>query len=851
MIIVYGTKYYGKANVFKRYDHCGNCGNMGWLSSYDAAYFFTLYYIPLIPLGRKRIIDSCPVCNMHRELGLGKYKRLHKKEVSKAMADMELSPDDPEKVKPLIQSFIAYHEIDSFEKAAPLLGEKHRNNADIQSMIGAAYEHLGSMSEAEKYLKRAVVLNENHENKATLAQNLIFQGKPEQARPYLIYVIEEGVKDDVNLLYLLAESYRESGKHEEALKIIDAIENIDEELKDDEDHKEMKASSQASIHTHEKMPSPSIRKPQKITYSRGGSTWIPFLVPAAIVLFALWSFFSKAYEKGANREVWLVNGTGNEYRVDINGSQHVNRVDAATKITLAEGTWDMTFLETPFPVEDVSVTFETPFFSRIFSSPTVVLNPDGLALLGRAETTYSEHEVDAEDTYETFHSSRVYSFPDIDYPFRPFPRQIKLDSDKSAERRSRLYNCRTEFPDDYLGIAYSCIPRDDLPPYLSRALLIAPEDQMVLYGYYGICGGLSKMDQFMAFIKGGLGKRPILVDWHRLYQNAMEQRQPQYDIKGEYGALLEKEPDNPYLYYLLGRVTDDEDKAEALYLKSEGMGSRIGMGYSAISYNHLCMGRNREALDFLNRAMAARPDRKNFASFRTDILLALKDYEALLKMVRMERQKAEYEIELVALEMQYLALSGRKDEAKALGEGFLQREKNNMTREQAVQFKHFFDGALAVAVGDLDGYVSSLEKSAYPNPFHAAIVRQQVDDCMRMLEEQDSMDASRYLIAFCSASTAGQKAKADQLKARAIALLKEGMKEEKKIAKIFMGDAPADPEAVNNIKILPVDKAIMAASLGLSFPGKKAEFFKVADKYICHPDFSHLYLKKIMGGPGE
>ncbi|MBN1900592.1 hypothetical protein JW926_04615 [Candidatus Sumerlaeota bacterium] len=49
-----GTWRYGKRNIHQYQGKCSHCMREGLLSSYDATLYFTFFFIPLIPLGRKR-----------------------------------------------------------------------------------------------------------------------------------------------------------------------------------------------------------------------------------------------------------------------------------------------------------------------------------------------------------------------------------------------------------------------------------------------------------------------------------------------------------------------------------------------------------------------------------------------------------------------------------------------------------------------------------------------------------------------------------------------------------------------------------------------------------------------------
>ncbi len=68
-----GTMYYGKKNLEKYESVCENCGRAGWLKAYETRLWFTLFFIPLVPMERKQVIDYCPSCSSHRAVSLEEW----------------------------------------------------------------------------------------------------------------------------------------------------------------------------------------------------------------------------------------------------------------------------------------------------------------------------------------------------------------------------------------------------------------------------------------------------------------------------------------------------------------------------------------------------------------------------------------------------------------------------------------------------------------------------------------------------------------------------------------------------------------------------------------------------------
>src|SRR6266478_589740 len=60
-----GTHYYGKKNITKRPGPCPHCNRAVELTSYDTRLWFVIFFIPVFPLGRKRLLAYCPACTRH------------------------------------------------------------------------------------------------------------------------------------------------------------------------------------------------------------------------------------------------------------------------------------------------------------------------------------------------------------------------------------------------------------------------------------------------------------------------------------------------------------------------------------------------------------------------------------------------------------------------------------------------------------------------------------------------------------------------------------------------------------------------------------------------------------------
>jgi tetratricopeptide (TPR) repeat protein len=68
-MIIYGTRFYGKTDEVETQESCVHCGRYGKLTSYTGRRFFHIYFIPLIPTGKRtRVTRQCPSCKTGQHL---------------------------------------------------------------------------------------------------------------------------------------------------------------------------------------------------------------------------------------------------------------------------------------------------------------------------------------------------------------------------------------------------------------------------------------------------------------------------------------------------------------------------------------------------------------------------------------------------------------------------------------------------------------------------------------------------------------------------------------------------------------------------------------------------------------
>ncbi len=87
-----GTWYYGKNRIHVIPGRCGQCGQLSELTSYDTTKYFTLLFVPIVPLSKWRVLEECKICHKHRALGLKEWEAAKARDSAEVTAGLRRTP---------------------------------------------------------------------------------------------------------------------------------------------------------------------------------------------------------------------------------------------------------------------------------------------------------------------------------------------------------------------------------------------------------------------------------------------------------------------------------------------------------------------------------------------------------------------------------------------------------------------------------------------------------------------------------------------------------------------------------------------------------------------------------------
>lgn len=239
-----GTTYFGRKNVHSYRGVCESCGQETILEDYETGYFICLFFIPIIPLGRKQIIGYCSSCTRHRAMPLDEYKRLKENAINEGMADLAANKEDPQAAMALIGTLTGFNERSQADELAEATQKSFHDNIDVQLFLGAWYEQQGRADKADACFARAYEIDPKHPA-AIRAEGvgLIGQGRLDEARTLLNQLAPPSPDYEPGVFFLLACAYQDHNQHQKAMELFEFInQNTPEFSKDKAFRKAMKKS---------------------------------------------------------------------------------------------------------------------------------------------------------------------------------------------------------------------------------------------------------------------------------------------------------------------------------------------------------------------------------------------------------------------------------------------------------------------------------------------------------------------------------------------------------------------------------------------------------------------------------
>ncbi len=863
-----GTWYWGKRNMRIRRSVCRFCGHAGDLRSYDTTLFFVLVFVPLVPLSKKRIIDECPRCRKHMAAKMRKWEEGKQKALAGALETCESAPGDVEKATDAVAACVGYHDEESFNAVATILAEPLAHDAGFQQVLAEAHAFFGHHEESEAAFRRSLALRPDPGVQERLDVLLIRHGSVDEARPAIDRVLEEKDREKIGLVYLAVEACQAQGRHKDALELLERCAAAFPEAGRDKGHRRYIKTSKRHGGLTEAGTGKKIKS--ALITSEGGHRVVDrpwraraaMLIAPALALIALAVYLGVAVSAGNSRKVWVVNGLGKPYTVEVGGKPVVLAPMSARQVRVHEGNITVKVTSPGVPIPETRVRIVTPFLSRPMLNRTFVINPDRVALVGEETALYSPSPGSGPGGRSTLHVGKdLYSFSGLDYEFTDFPTQVKTpkSTGKLSKRRVTLWR---QGPVESAPVV--AIEAGDKAAAERARVAVALEPENA--EWFAVLLATSKPDEALATIKPLLARRPVLIEAHRHYQELMERAHPDHDLAAEYRALLAAAPGDAALAYLLGRVTPDRAEARDLWTKA-GAGGVAGANVAgaaadnaarayalgALAYDQNVTGRFEEALASLRQARQIDPSNASIESHERDTLHALGKFDEILAQARyqgnLDKMGPEVTMEKVYYTFRRAGERGGENGATALVERFA-TEIAAENSAAAGAFRNYAMAIIEYCKGNEQGlvkFLSDLSGDEGPS-LDVAICAGKLDDAAKSAAAHPSFNGmSAHLLVYLAAMSAGDHELAEKELGLAAERLAAGGKEERQCAAWLNGTAAPKLDDVMELPMAVENKRILLSAMGVRYPELREACFQLAGTLNYDLRFPHLLLRKVLG----
>jgi hypothetical protein len=492
---------------------------------------------------------------------------------------------------------------------------------------------------------------------------------------------------------------------------------------------------------------------------------------------------------------------------------------------------------------------ETPFWSRPFEGRVAVINPDRNALFYRYHVIYRADNATGENhgqptDYTLYANQSHYLLEKPDYAFVEAPKRIDMPTGKSFDSKTRLTVIAPSGLDERIALVAENLGDDAAKTYALNLSQTHGDDDSVL-----TAATISlKPAVAFALFESRLDERPLLIEWHRYYQNLAERLHPELDLRARYAALATAEPDNGSLHYLLGRIEPDsttarQDYDKALAAPQPCVHAHLGLGYLDNS-----AGDFSASLAHYDEAVRQGLSIESVLTARRQTLLALRRYDVLLADVRQRRAANPAGLALAAEEIQYtLALTPNPDAARPIIETALARNAKDSTTDDKTRMRAYLDSTAAYALGDQAAFARAAELIGGPvYMFQASVSRGDHRSGKLALKDTPQLPSDYLFILHLVASRNGDAKAADAYWTEAVtALSKEGISESQ-IAEQLAGHAPINADMLRTVAIQPAKKSLIFASLGLHDPARRDNYYTWASQNNFNPVFPHLLIDSVI-----
>ncbi len=825
-----GTRYVGKSNPSVRTDTCRHCDRVSVLSSYDTRLWFVIGFIPVIPLGRKRIVDSCASCGLHVAIKADAYEHIRQDRMAEALTRFRGSPS--------AESALAGHAtmlaFQDSEKAAWLRRDalaRFPNQVELLSGLAYQLDEIKEHAEAAPLHEALLRITPDLPSaRAGVARKKMAEGRLDDARSLLSFleVAGAGRKHSLDPLKALATHYQEMGRHSEALRISETLLREDPAMAQDRSFRSLVTKSEGAQGSSQSIL-PRRKHSLLALFGVGGGTgyarWqTRTALFGTLTLFAAAGLLISNEYFRRNRSIHVANATGEQILAQVDEAHPLTLNDLG-RLVVIEGHHRVKLTG---PVDEThEVDVQTRYVDRWLNKPVWVLNPGKEAVLEESTIHYA---LNARPPDQRLIVGQSFLFrPHVDYAFEPPPESLKVKGKSKELTKSSLQLLRGQ---DVR--AFDVTVENDRATALAFAenrLRRAPQHGELLKSYLDAATA-ADLARMQAFLKTGLDRRPVLVPWHRAYQSFSEFDGHEDDLVALYDQFLIAEPANGSLLYLRGRIEPDWDRRDRLFRRASEANPRLPWPWLALGMQAETGAHWDEAVRSLRKAQELKIPRDQVSTGLQTARLGTGDAKGLATDLKAYLSSHPFEVGAILSLAEALAAAGEPDKIEREVTGWHNRVASTMPPEIPVQVRAvclYYAGKLQDCA-DRCAAVPALKSGALRVQSLLALKKSKdvtSDPSFAKVLEDPRMALAVSLGLYVE----NQPEEAARWRERAIRNMEPAPRDLQQATTILKSAKPVPAADLERVNVDPEFKALILALLAERFPAQRAEYVALAGRF--------------------
>jgi len=615
-----GTAYFGKRDLQIQQGVCESCQRSGPLANYETRLWFTIVFIPVIPLTRQQILNYCAKCTRHRVLPINQWREVQANAISGAIAKVDANPDSPEHAMECHATMAACGKREEAGQYADAMLTRFGNNVEVLMYLGSWFERIGQTQRADQCFDKALVVDPKHPGaQRAAAVGLLQAGKPREAEAMLATSVPPSPLFEPGIFFMLAEAYQTVGDHASAARVFKMVADTTPAAAKEKKFRKAVEKSEAALGQYGSVLAP-------IPWYKRSVVWWPALGAAVLVaVIGLDRYFAH------NREVFVVNGVSKPLKVRLDSGNEVEVGPfGQRKLAASEGRHTISVIEPAALAREEAITIPSGVIGRWGGGQVNIADPTRSAIVVWEESVYAEDARDQSADFKVHVGEPFSTFDHIDYKFEQFPHTVRVEGRTKSATKHRV-GIMNWSPVQLLMGMPEAITDDARMDYL-ESHLATDDGRAALLQYYWAAGiQLNQLDRCREYLKKSLDERPVDIEWHRSYQSSSQWSGKQEELAPEYDTMLAKDLGNPDLLYLRGRIESYSADSENFFDEVLRKDPQHGYTWAAKAYQFVSAGKFEEGLAAIEKAIAANSDRGEWKATRRNTLQALGRHDQVIR----------------------------------------------------------------------------------------------------------------------------------------------------------------------------------------------------------------------------